>query len=160
MTFNLETFATLELMQLNAAVLEELKMRGVIRTQNVLGDYAEKLVADTLGLTLANNSNAHYDAVDAKGVKYQIKSCKPTISNPSMQLSSLRDLDAGGFDYLIALIFNPDFSVKQAVKISHAIIQTHATYIERTNAYQLILKGAILKHELTEDITDRFTAKA
>ncbi len=156
MIHNLENLTTLELMQLDAAILDELQRRGAIRTKNALGDYAERLVADTLGLKLETNSTASYDAVDSVGIKYQIKSRKPTVSNPSLQLGALRDLETQKFDFLIAIIFNPDFSVKQAVKIPHAIIASYAKYMKRPNAHRLILKGAILRDKLTEDITHLF----
>ena len=63
-----------ELLQLQASVIDELKARGVVRTKNnPLGDYTEWLVAKALGLELATNSAAGYDATDADGVRYQIK---------------------------------------------------------------------------------------
>lgn len=83
-------------------ILDELRERGVIRTENSpIGDYAEWLVAKCLGLTLKKSSNSGYDAIDTEGVKFQIKSRRITPKNPSTQLSAIRNLESQDFDYLI-----------------------------------------------------------
>ena len=57
--------STLELMNMYAEILTELKGRKVVRTYNSpVGDYAEWLVATKLGLILEHNSTKGYDAYD------------------------------------------------------------------------------------------------
>lgn len=68
-------------------VLDELKQRGVVRTRNTpVADYAEWLVAQSLGLSLERNSRAGYDAMNAKKERFQIKSRRLDPSNKSRQL--------------------------------------------------------------------------
>lgn len=53
--------STIELMNMYAQILTELKARNIIRTYNSpIGDYAEWLVSKKLGLTLERNSKKGY----------------------------------------------------------------------------------------------------
>jgi len=48
------------------------------------------------------------DALDKDRNRYQIKGCKISRRNPSRQLSATRGLPEGGFQYLAAVLFDPD----------------------------------------------------
>ncbi len=62
------------LLALWADAMTELKSRGVIRSaNNPVADYAERLVAERLALTLMTGSNPGYDAVGPGKTRYQIK---------------------------------------------------------------------------------------
>lgn len=70
----LNALNNLELLSLHSEILTQLRSRGVIRTKNnPVGDYAEWLVSNALGMTLLSNSSAGADAIDADGLKVQIK---------------------------------------------------------------------------------------
>ncbi len=157
MDFQPELLSTPQLLQCYSGILAELRKRGVIRTANSpLGDYAEWLVAQQLDLQLVTNSTAGYDALDAAGHKYQIKSRRITPNNSSRQLSVIRNLPAQDFDYLIAVIFDSAFQVQQVVKVPHAVIGEYATYREHVNGYVLQLRGAILSDQRVEHLTHMF----
>lgn len=49
------------------------------------------------------------------GMRYQIKARRVHSAHRSRQLSTIRNLADQKFDYLIAVIFNDDFSILQAV---------------------------------------------
>jgi len=132
-------------MRLHARVIEELKHRGVVRTKNnPVGDYAEWLVSQSLGLTLENNSAAGYDATDPEGVKYQIKARRVTLDNKSRQLSAIRKLEAADFDQLVGVLFDADFNVMAAYQMPHSVMVEHAKYRSHTNAHIVHLKGTLL----------------
>ena len=60
---NIKNKSSVELMNLYAEILAELNRRNVVRTYNSpVGDYAEWLVAEKLGLVLEHNSQKGYDA--------------------------------------------------------------------------------------------------
>lgn len=127
-----------ELLQLQASVIDELKARGVVRTKNnPLGDYTEWLVAKALGLELATNSAAGYDATDADGVRYQIKGRRITPENQSRQLSAIRNLDKNDFDLLAAVVFDEKYSIINAVIIPHELVGEYASYRKHVNARKL-----------------------
>ena len=141
----LNSLSVLELLSLHSEILTELRSREVIRTKNnPVGDYAEWLVSEALGMTLLSNSSAGADAIDADGMKVQIKARRVTPDNPSRQLSALRNYEAADFDYLIAVIFDEDYNVLDGYKIPHEVIRDYARHSDHVNARIINLKGAIL----------------
>lgn len=152
----LAELTTLQLLQVHANVIAELRRRGVLRTKNnPVGDYAEWLVSNALGLTLEGNSAAGYDATDAKGVRYQIKARRVTPDNKSRQLSAIRNLDAADFDVLIGVLFDSDFNVTGAYQVPHAIVGQYAKYRSHTNAHILHLQGSLLSDPEVAELTSR-----
>lgn len=156
MNCELSTMSEKELLQLQAAVIAELKARGVVRSKNnPLGDYTEWLVAKALNLTLAGNSAAGYDATDSSGVRYQIKGRRVTRDNPSRQLSAIRNLDAAVFDFLAAVIFDENFSVVDAVILPHAVVGEYGSYRAHVNAHVLHVRGSLMKDSRVIDFRDQ-----
>lgn len=117
MSNNFNKLSVHQLLVTFGVVLEELKARGVVKTRNnPVADYAERLVSEKLGLSVTS-SNAGFDAIDVKGVRYQIKSRRLSDVNKSRQLGVIRNLEKKGFDFLIGVIFDSEFAVLEAYKI-------------------------------------------
>ncbi len=153
MISELKNLSEVELLRLHSSIINELKSRNVVRTKNnPVGDYTEWLVANALGLELAKNSASGYDGIDSKGIKYQIKGRRITPDNKSRQLSAIRKLDEEDFDYLVAVIFDQNYGVVDAVMIPHEVVKEYATYKEHVNAYILHLRVAILNDFRVKDI--------
>lgn len=151
---DLTTLSESALLQLHANVIEELHSRGVVRTgNNPIGDYTEWLVCDRLGLLLQPNSRASYDGIDSNACRYQIKGRRSKLSSGNVQLSVIRNLDHAGFDYLIAVVFNSDYTIRFAAKIPHAIVSEIATYRKHVNGHVPIIREDILERLGVEDIT-------
>ena len=106
---NAEMEQILALMNQYAAVLITLNERGVIRTYNSpVGDFAEWLVSQKLGLRLEKNSARGLDATGSDGLRYQIKCRWERTDFPtpqSRELGVIRSLEKNQFDFLIAVIF-------------------------------------------------------
>jgi hypothetical protein len=152
--FDPKAISTFDLLGCFADILDVLKQRGVVRTRNnPVGDYAEWLVAQRLGLSLEHNSKFGYDATNTSGERFQIKSRRLDPSNKSRQLSVIRNLDTGEFDYLIGILFDRDFTVKEAYKIPHGVIAKYASFSKHQNGHILHLRGDILRAPSVEDIT-------
>lgn len=142
---NLKELSPKQLLQLQANATNELRRREIVRTQNnPLGDYTEWLVAKNLNLDLANNSKAGYDAIDGNGVKIQIKGRRVTPKNKSTQLSAIRNLQGHDFDDLIAVIYDEDFNIAEAVSIPHNVVSEYAAYRGHVNAHILYIKEPLL----------------
>ncbi|WP_373326340.1 DUF6998 domain-containing protein [Cronobacter turicensis] len=157
----LTSLSDLELLSLHSEILTQLRFRGVIRTKNnPVGDYAEWLVSKALGMTLLRNSSAGVDAIDADGMKVQIKARRVTPDNPSRQLSALRNYEAADFDYLIAVIFDETYNVLDAYKIPHEVIRDYARHSDYVNAHIINLKGAILADPRVTSIKENLTARS
>jgi hypothetical protein len=124
-------------------------------TNNPTGDYAEWLVKTRLTLELETSSKKGYDAKDINGKKYQIKGRHLTATNQAMQLGTIRNLDGKQFDYLIALIFNEDWSLKFAAKIAHSKVTALAKHKQNINGHIMHFHPRILEEEGVEDILSR-----
>ncbi|NYT60671.1 hypothetical protein H0A65_17315 [Alcaligenaceae bacterium] len=145
-----------ELLNVHSAVLGELRNRNVTRSNNnPTGDYAEWLVATALGLTLEKNSAKGFDAVDSQGIRYQIKSRRVTPNNASTQLGVIRNLDGGDFDFLVAVIFNSNWQVSYAAKISHHVLPELAAYRSHVNGHIMHLRPSVFTNPGVEDISDQ-----
>ena len=151
----LSEFSEKELLQLQASVTNELKNRGIVRTQNnPIGDYTEWLVAKALGLELETNSKAGYDGTTKNGARIQIKGRRVTPRNGSRQLSAIRKYDAKDFDLLAAVIYNERFEVLEALLIPHEVVGEYASYREHVNAHILHIKGPILTDPRVKSFKD------
>jgi hypothetical protein len=107
-----------ELPRLHVVVIDELKRRGVVRTQsNPAGD-AERFVAQSLGLELQNNFAAGFDATGPIGMHSQIAARRVTPDNRSHHLIAIRKLNEADSSRLIGPL-NTNFEVTDAYKIPH-----------------------------------------
>ena len=130
---NAEMEQILALMNQYAAVLITLNERGVIRTYNSpVGDFAEWLVSQKLGLRLEKNSARGLDATGSDGLRYQIKCRWERTDFPtpqSRELGVIRSLEKNQFDFLIAVIFDSYFQVRAAYQIPHEIIPRYGSLL-------------------------------
>ena len=143
---NLKTLKDKELLRLYNDLMEELRERQLVRSSNnPVSDYAEKIVADLMSLTLQRGSNKGYDALDEKtGLRYQIKGRRLTKHNSSKQLGVIRNLDQSLFDYLIAVIFNNYCEPVEIWQIAREIIPKYSKYSEHQNGHILLVQGDLL----------------
>jgi len=113
-----------ELIDLYPSLLKELKSRGIIRTNNLIGELGEYLAANAYNsnpklnkLQLNLKSTKNIDATSSKGERYAIKS---TSGNGTGVFASLPTVDDGVvyFEYLILVIFNKDYSLNSIYEIN------------------------------------------
>lgn len=146
--------SVLALLKMHGQIIDELRARNVIRTGNApLGDYAELLFATAFGWTLSDNSAAGHDAIDERGVRYQIKARRITSSSKSRQLSAIRKLPDKTFDMLAAVIFDGDFQVQRAILLPHADVEARATRVEHTNSWRLMMDDKVWMAAGAVDVT-------
>ena len=145
--------STKELLGLHAEVSGELRARGVCRSgNNPVANYAEGLVAKALGLELAKGSTTGFDATDSAGLRYEIKARRMTVSSKPTMLSAIRGLKKKHFDFLIAVVFNEDYTVQRAVKIPHETVEKIAKFRKHDNAHRVMLR-AMWEEESACDVT-------
>jgi hypothetical protein len=148
---NLEHLDDRELIALWADVMAELNRRELTRSaNNPVADYAERIVAERFGLTLAGQSAPGYDATDEAGVRYQIKARRHTRTRPSRQLGAIRNLDHHEFDFLIAVFFDRTMNLAEMWKLPHDAVARHATYVPHTNSYRLVMNAEVLADSTVE----------
>ena len=149
---DLRAMSEVELLRTHSAVIAELRRRSVVKTKNnPIGDYTEWLVCNRLGLKVQGNSQSAFDAIDQQSIRYQIKG---RCSNAnSVQFSPIRNLEQHGFDFVFAVIFDEDYSIRLAVKVSHEAVPKLARYQAHTNGYNLIVTRRAVEQDGVEDIT-------
>ena len=121
---DLTKFTNNEVIELYPQILNELKARGIIRTNNLIGELGEYFVASIYrktpslpNLQLNLKSTRNIDATSDKGERYAIKS---TSGNATGVFASLPLVDDGKvyFEYLILVMFNKDYSLNQIYELT------------------------------------------
>jgi hypothetical protein len=136
-------------------ILAELRLRGVVRTENApAGDYAEYLVATAFRAELAPNSEKSWDVRLADGARIQVKA--RVVSDPikasQRQLSPFRSFDFD--DAIIVFLSDGDYSVRQAARVPRAVVQAAATYNKHVGGDIAFARPQLMNHEKATDITD------
>ena len=151
---DLSKLSIADLLATHCFVIGELQRRGVLRSgNNPTGDYAEWLVSSKLGLELSAKSCKGYDAIDAQKVRYEIKARRVTPTNPSTQMSPIRNLVGEHFDFLVAVVFDSDWNVTAAAKIPHQVVPRVASFKKHVNGHVIHLRPTVFSEAGVEDIT-------
>lgn len=147
-----------ELLGLYTGVLDELRARGTVRSSNnPVGDYAELLFCQVFGWSREGNSKKGHDAVDAGGVRYQIKSRRPTVHNSSRQVSALQKLEERRFEVLAGVVFNADFTVHRAALVPHTTVLQRAKFVDGWG-WRFHLQDSLWSVSGVRDVTDALRA--
>jgi hypothetical protein len=127
--------------------LLELKARGIVRTLNApAGDYAEWLVAQTVGGALTPNSTKSYDVlVEPSGERIQVK-CRVVVHphrRSERQLSPFRSWD---FDSVVVVLFDEAFGVRRMTKLPRDVVQAAARTQAHVNGDVVFATDVLLDH--------------
>jgi hypothetical protein len=149
-----------DLFAIHAAILDELRKRGLVRSyNNPVGDYAERLVCNALQLVPTANSAFGYDAYhEATKKRYQIKARRLTAYNTSRLLSGLRMLETEPFDFLVGVLFDAKLRPARACVVPINVVKEHVGFSVHTNAHRFVLRDSVWGLPGVEDITERVRA--
>lgn len=144
-----------ELLRQYVTVLEELRNRGVLRgSGSPAGDYAELLFSKAFQWQIQRSSVAGFDAVDAAGIRYQVKAKRLTRPNRSRQLSDFKDLDSKPFDQLAAVLFGEEFGVQRAALIPIEVVVREATLVPEAHAWKFSLQDSVWEIPEVHDVSE------
>lgn len=147
----------LDLLALHVEIMDELRNRDVIRSENnPTGDLAEYLFCRAFGWAQNPNSSKGVDAAAPDGTRYQIKGRRLHKRNLSRQLSAIRDI--GGFDFLAAVLFDHKYRVSRAALIPALIVQSRATFVEYTKSHKFMLPDGVWDLLGVIDVTEKLRA--
>ena len=117
---DISNLQTEEIINLYPTILKELKERGVITTNNFIGEVGEYLAIETYNkqsnlptLQKAFASTQNIDAISNKGERYSIKSASGTATGVFHSLSGTKD-----FEYLVIVIFDKDYQLLKILEYS------------------------------------------
>jgi hypothetical protein len=147
---------TRALLQHYARILDELRSRGVITTRDSpVGGYGQWLICKALDAVPQGNSMKGVDAITKDGTRLQIKTRWLVEPGDSRQLSAIRNLESGLFDFVAAVLLDRDFGVQEAYLISHATVVKCSKLVRHTNSSRLVLTPAICSDPSIQVITNR-----
>lgn len=149
----LDEMSVPQLLARHAAIMEELRRRGVLRSaNNPTGDLAEYLFCKAFAWAQEANSAKAFDATGADGTRYQIKGRRIHRRSRSRQLSAIRSLD--GFDVLASVLFDDDYCVTRAALIPASVVRDRSIYTAHTNSYRFMLQDQVWDDPGVTDVTD------
>jgi hypothetical protein len=120
-----------------AAVMRELRKRDVIRTNNnPVGDIAEAIVHGHFGGERGSFAQAGWDVKTPHGERIQVKAARNTATNKRANLSPIRDQE---YDSVVAVLFNEDFQVTDALKLTREVAEDIATFKPHINGHVLYI---------------------
>ena len=153
---DLAEFSEHDLLRLYSDVLEELRSRGVLRSANSpVGDYAEVLVCQALSLQRAAPSKKGYDAEHRDGSRYEIKGRRFTGRSRPSHFSAIRDLPEQHFDWFVGVLFERDFSIRQAFRLPWDVIEEIAAHRSHVNGWIVTFKSCRDNLSRGRDITKK-----
>jgi hypothetical protein len=136
-----------------AAILQELRRRGVVRTRNApLGDYAEYLAARVYEGELAANSVKSYDllAADKRRVQVKARAIGPNARSGAV-FSPFRSFD---FDVAVLIAFDGStYDVLWAREVPPADIEAASRFSRHINGHLPPVTAGV---RLGIDVTTRF----
>lgn len=105
-------------LKLIADCFKSLKEKGVIRSNNLVGDLGEYYCKQNLGITLSNSKvQKGYDGIDEKGKTVQIKTRKNPIGSASIYFKNFE------FDYCLFVELNENYELIEVLKINRDEIE-------------------------------------
>lgn len=151
--FPLTDLAVRDLLTLDAAVIAELRVRGLTRTNNKpIGDIAEHIVHIARGGSLEPNSTKSHDITTPTGKRIQVKAMGARIAGANGKFSAFRSLD---FDSAVFLVFDATtFNLVEAYETTADIIEKHARLVPHINGRQPTLRQV---RNLCDDVLDEMT---
>ena len=152
---DLTHFPLTRLLRRHVAIADELRRRGIARSHNSpTGDLAEHLFCQAFGWDQAPNSEKSFDATTLAKERVQIKACRLAHGKTSRQLSAIRNLDAGAFQWLGGILFDHDYGVLRAALIPHAYVLANTTRSKHTNSRIFYLRDAVWDDPTVRDVTE------
>jgi hypothetical protein len=140
-----------------AAILRELRDRGIVRTRNApLGDYAEYLAAKVYGGELAANSVKSYDLLATDGRRVQVKA--RTVGSDTRAGAVFSVFRSFDFDVAVLITFDSStYALRWAREVPAVDLETAGRHSSHVNGRLIrITAGA----RLGADVTARFHAVA
>mgnify|MGYP004488640493 CR=1 FL=1 len=149
---DLTTLETPQLVSLYSSVIKELKNRGVIRTNNVIGDLGEYLAIahynNTPGLPMlaaAPIGTENVDAISRKGDRYSIKATSRGTTGVFYGLEPKGSTapDRQKFEYVIICRFNGDYELDTILEMDWETFLKHKKWCSRQGAWNIHLNKGV-----------------
>ena len=150
MTYDPASRSTSELFADWAAVMRELRLRDVIRTNNnPAGDIAEAIVAAYYEGERGGFSQAGWDVKTPDGERIQVKAMRTTPTSKRRNVSPIRDSD---YDSVVIVVFDEDFKVLEGLKIAREVVEELFGHNKHVNGRIITVTQSLRADERVEKV--------
>lgn len=144
------TRSTRQLLRDWTSIMAELRKREIIRTSNSpIADIAEALVHEQFGGERGSFSQSGWDVKTPSGERLQVKAMRRLPSGKRRNLSPIRDRK---YDAVIAVIFNENFEVENALRLSRELVEELFAHKPYVNGRIISITKALLANPRVEFI--------
>lgn len=154
---NLNQLNTTELIDTYSEIIKLLKVRGVIRTKNLLGDLGEYLAIEHFNKTskLSNLQAApagtqNTDAISRNGERYSIKSTTGNLTGVFYGLESpnSEQIDKQKFEYVLIVKFGDNYELEKIIQLDWDLFIKYKRWHKTMNAWNLTITKALLEEAI------------
>ena len=149
---DLSKLTTDELINLYPSLLDELKKRKIIRTNNIVGEIGEYLVEQTYNkdtslpkLQLGIKSTKNIDAISVNGERYAIKSISGTMTGVFHSIPIVND-GKTYFEYLIVLMFDKNYKLKTIIELTWKDFLKYRKIKKPENKFHVVITKGVLEN--------------
>ena len=146
----LEGLSEIKLIEMYGLIIKELKGRGVIRTNNLVGEIGEYIAIDyynrTAGLPkleVTQTSTKNFDATSRGGKRYSIKCVTGNTTGAFYGVpkpNEIPDEDIPqNFDYLIIVKLNKDYSLQKFIELDWMTFLKNRKWHSRMNVCNITI---------------------
>ena len=133
-----------------SAVMNELRVRDIIRTNNnPVGDIAEAIVATHYGGERGAFSQSGWDVTTPDGERIQVKAMRLTPTSNRRNLSPIRDRN---YDFVVVVIFDENFQVTEGLRFSRKVVEELFEHHAYVNGRIITVTKALRAHPLVETV--------
>lgn len=149
-TYEAGSRTTRELLRDWAAIMQVLREREVIRTNNnPIGDIAEGIVHQHYGGERGSFSQAGWDVQTDTGERLQVKALRRMPGSRRRNQSPIRDRD---YDAVIVVVFDENFAIERGLRLSRDLVERLFEHKPYVNGRIITVTNALIANPEVEQI--------
>ncbi len=148
----LSSYSVIELIDLYSSVVSEFRKRGVLRTNNVVGELGEYIVIENYlknpqlpNLNSLPVGTQNVNAISQDGNRYSIKSISSTTTSVfyGLEPPESKKTNPQLFEYLVICKFGNDYSVEGIYELDWNAFLRHKKWNSRMKAWNIQLTNSV-----------------
>ena len=147
---DLTKFEILQLLSLYGDILKELKKRGAIRGNNLVGDIGEYFAVDFYNKTknlpklqLAAESTKNFDAIGNNGKRYTIKCTTNKTTGVFYGIEKDSELKPALFEHVIVVVLNEYYKPELILELDWETFNKFKRWHSRMKAFNLTITNKL-----------------
>ena len=160
---NTTSLSNSELIQLYSDILEELKSREVIRTNNLVGDLGEYIAVEHFNnnsalpnLVLAPAGTRNIDALSWNGERYSIKSTTTNLTGVVYDINQpdSEDDQPQKFEYMLIVQLSKSYKLKRIIQLEWNLFLKFKKWHSTMRGWNISITKTLLKEsKVIADLT-------